>query len=99
MNTTERQALLISLLQQHILGTASQGELLKQLRKQVIHYNQSQFAELVGISRRALSDLENNKGAPSTSLIAKVFKPFGLKPGLVPIHQQIGEKVLKSETG
>ncbi|WP_119393678.1 helix-turn-helix transcriptional regulator [Salinibius halmophilus] len=97
MNASERQAMLIELLTQHLLGQATQGELLLKLRKQVLRYNQTQFSELVGISRRALSDLENDKGSPSTALIAKVFKPFGLRPGLVPIHRQIGEKVVRTD--
>ncbi|TON06760.1 XRE family transcriptional regulator, partial [Vibrio parahaemolyticus] len=35
-------------------------------------------------SRKTLSDIENDRGSYNTEILNKVFKPFGLKVGLLP---------------
>ncbi|CAH0536597.1 hypothetical protein VMF7928_00552 [Vibrio marisflavi CECT 7928] len=42
------------------------------------------FSELVGVSRKTLSDIENDRGSYNTAVLNKVFKPFGLSVGLIP---------------
>ncbi|WP_413530734.1 helix-turn-helix transcriptional regulator [Rahnella inusitata] len=42
------------------------------------------FAKLTGVSRKTLSEVENDKGNYTSDIINKVFKPFGLEVGLVP---------------
>lgn len=42
------------------------------------------FARLVDVSRKTLSDIENDRGSYNTEILNKVFKPFGLKVGLLP---------------
>ncbi len=80
----QRQALLLQLLQQLLTGAIHEGELLRTLRKKVLGMSQQEYASLVGISRRSLSDLERNTASPSIALLARVFKPLGLKPALLP---------------
>lgn len=94
MTAEQRQVLLVTLLQQHILGEISQGELLKRLRKDVLGFSQSRYAELVGVSRRTLTDIEQDKGTQTQTIINKVFKPLGIQSGLVPIHPHVAEHVL-----
>lgn len=69
-------------------GELSQGEALKMLRIRVMGLKQEDYANLVGVSRKTLSENENNKGNYSIDVVNKVFKPFGLKVGLVPTSSQ-----------
>ncbi len=63
--------------------TLSQGAALKILRVQVLGIKQEQFAQLVNVSRKTLSDIENDKGNYSVDTLNQIFRPFGLKVGLV----------------
>lgn len=86
MTEEEKQSLLLDLLRQHILGEISQGELLQYLRKNILGMSQIHYAELVGVSRRTLTDIEQNKGSQAQGIIDKVFKPYGVKSSLAPIQ-------------
>lgn len=97
MTPAERQALLVRLLQQHLLGEISQGQMLKKLRKEVLGFSQTRYAELVGVSRRTLTDIEQDKGNQAQSMIDTVFKPFGIKSGLTPIHPHVAKHMMASE--
>lgn len=66
-------------------GDITQGEALKTLRVQVLGVKQDQFAQLVRVSRKTLSDIENDKGNYSVETLNQIFRPFGLKVGLVRI--------------
>lgn len=66
-------------------GELTQGEALKRLRVQVLGVKQEQFAQLVKVSRKTLSDIENDKGNYSVDTLNQVFRPFGLQVGLVKI--------------
>lgn len=94
MTAEQRQALLVELLQQHILGELTQGQMLKRLRKEVLGFSQTRYAELVGVSRRTLTDIEQDKGSQVQSIIDKVFKPLGMKSGLTPIHPHVARHVM-----
>ena len=94
LNTDQRQALLIELLRQHLQGKLTQGEVLQQLRKEVLGFTQTRYAELVGVSRRTLTDIEQNKGSQTQSVINKVFKPFGIQMGLIPTQPNIANYLL-----
>lgn len=71
----------------------SSGQALKAIRVQIIGLNQDDYAKMVGISRKTLSDIENDRGNYKTNILDKVFKPAGLKVGLVPIASQLFDKV------
>lgn len=64
--------------EQFLNGELSQGELLKKLRIEVLGVKQDQFAKLVKVSRKTLSDVENNHGNYSVNTINQIFRPFGL---------------------
>lgn len=96
LSSSERQALLVELLQKHLLGEVSQGQLLKKLRKDVFGFSQTRYAEFVGVSRRTLTDIEQDKGNQAQSMIDTVFKPFGMKSGLTPIHSHIARHIMNS---
>ena len=56
---------------------------------------QDSYAKLVGVSRRTLSDIENNNANLSVKTLNQVFIPFGLKIGLLPRFQEHLEAVMK----
>ena len=91
----DRQQILIDLYTQYLRQQITMGELLMFLRKNVLGMSQEQYANLVGISRRTLSDIELNKGKLSQSILDKVFGPLGLQSGLVLTHAHVVEKIFK----
>ncbi|HHH3454948.1 TPA: helix-turn-helix transcriptional regulator, partial [Klebsiella variicola subsp. variicola] len=73
----------------------SQGEALKKLRVEVLGLRQDEYARLVDVSRKTLSDVENDKGNYSAEIINKIYKPFGLETGLVPISKTLISSLFK----
>ncbi|GAB3487694.1 helix-turn-helix transcriptional regulator [Marinomonas epiphytica] len=67
-----------------LLGEISQGLALRELRVKILGLRQETFANQVGVSRKTLSEIENNKGNYTSEVINKVFKPFDLRVGLLP---------------
>ncbi len=93
----EREALLVTSLQKILDGELSEGKVLRQLRKEVLGMSQDQYAALVGVSRRTLSDIENDTGSQSIAVINSVFKPFGLRLGLLPSSKFLFEKLVEAQ--
>lgn len=94
LTPAEREALLLDLLTQLLRDQITPGILLRTLRKQVLGMSQVQFAALVSVSRRTLSDIETGKGSPSLALLDRVFKPFGLKFGPIPRSRHLMQRLL-----
>lgn len=86
---------MINIIKNLLLGHITQGEALKMLRLDILSLKQEAYADLVKVSRKTLSDIENNKGNYSSEIINKVFKPFGLKVSLVPISLHIMSDLFK----
>ncbi|MDI9219877.1 helix-turn-helix domain-containing protein [Pantoea sp. EA-12] len=84
MTPFEREAMLLDLLQQFIEEKLTHGQLLMQLRKKVLGFSQDRYASLAGISRRTLSDVEQDKESITLTTLNRAFKPLGLKLGLLP---------------
>ena len=93
----EREALLISLLLQLSSGEITEGELLRTLRKDLLKLSQTDYATMVGISRRTLSDIERNVASPTIAVLNAVFRPFGLKAGLLPRSATLMKKLLAED--
>ena len=91
----DRQQLLIGLYTQYLFGKITLGQLLSYLRKNVLGLTQEKYAAMVGISRRTLTDIEQDKGQLTQVVLDKVFKPLGLKAGLVPTNEHIVHKVIQ----
>ena len=97
LSPEHRQQVLIRLYQQYLFGEVSQGQLLQHLRKTVLGLSQTDYAKLVGISRRTLTDIEQDKGSQTQQIMDKVFIPLGLKSGLIPVHTHIVDKIFKEK--
>lgn len=70
-------------------GEITIGEGIQQLRKKFLGLNQEQFAKLVGVSRKTISDIENNRGNLSVETLNAITKPFKFRLALVPISFDI----------
>ncbi len=94
MTPFEREALLLALLRQSIEEKAGHGQLLMQLRKQVLGFSQDRYAALAGISRRTLSDIEQDKESVTLSMLNRAFRPLGLEIGLLPQQSHMRQMLL-----
>ena len=95
VKTVDRQAVIHAIIHDIMLGAISQGEALKKLRVEVLGLRQDEYARLVDVSRKTLSDVENDKGNYSAEIINKIYKPFGLETGLVPISKTLISSLFK----
>ncbi len=95
VKTVDRQAVIHAIIHDIMLGAISQGEALKKLRLEVLGLRQDEYARLVDVSRKTLSDVENDKGNYSAEIINKIYKPFGLETGLVPISKTLISSLFK----
>jgi DNA-binding XRE family transcriptional regulator len=92
----ERENLLLFCLQKVMDGEMTEGQVLRKLRKEVLDMNQDEYAALVKVSRRTLSDIENDTGSQSIEVINSVFKPFGLRLGLFPTSRYVFAQLTNS---
>ncbi len=90
----DREAALVALLQRLYADELTTGQLLRALRRDVLGLSQTRYAELVGISRRSLSDLEGDKGNATLEVMDRVFRPLGLEVGLLPRKRRLLEQAL-----
>ncbi|MGM3175652.1 helix-turn-helix transcriptional regulator [Dickeya lacustris] len=96
LNTSERQLAMQNIIRRMMFGEISQGNTLKELRLNVLGLRQEAYATLVGVSRKTLSEIENGKGNYTADIINKVFKPFGLKVGLMPVSSSLLAEILST---
>ncbi|MGU3523501.1 helix-turn-helix transcriptional regulator [Enterobacteriaceae bacterium C23F] len=89
-----RTTLIRSVIYQLMQEKLSQGEALRLLRIEVLGLKQDSYAHLVDVSRKTISDIENNRGNYSVDVMNKVFRPFGLKVGLVPVSTSLLNSLL-----
>ncbi|WP_333497745.1 helix-turn-helix transcriptional regulator [Kluyvera sp. CHPC 1.2972] len=97
ITTQERKTVMNNLIRQLLLGEISQGIALKQFRIHIMGLKQDAYAELVSVSRKTLSDIENDKGNYSVEVINRIYKPLGLQIGLIPIAKSLLTTLLSSE--
>lgn len=88
-----RQELLIDLYGKYLINEITMGQLIAYLRKNILDMSQDEYADFVGISRRTLTNIEQDNGKLTQSILNKVFKPLGLKVGIIPIHEHVIRKI------
>ena len=80
-----------------LLGDISYDVALRQLRLEVLNMKQQDYANMVSVSRKTISDIENGTKVPSVEVINKVFKPFGLELGLIPKSKSVLRDILNGD--
>ncbi|CAM4437114.1 helix-turn-helix transcriptional regulator [Vibrio agarivorans] len=97
VSVLERQSRINKVIHALLIRDLTQGQALKELRMEVLGIKQDAFAKMVGVSRKTISEIENDRGAFKTDILDKVFKPFGLKVGLVPVSASLLNSALKEQ--
>ncbi|AMD02379.1 helix-turn-helix domain-containing protein [Halomonas chromatireducens] len=97
LSPDEREEKLIEATRRLVAGEISEGDLLRLLRRDVLGLTQNDYARLVGISRRTLSDMEGDKGNVTLEVMNRAFRPLGLKVCLMPRQPALLEKVMEKE--
>jgi transcriptional regulator with XRE-family HTH domain len=86
--TIDARALLIESIQEGLAqGTLEIGEAVRRLRVEVTGLHQTQFAKMCKISVRTLVHIEHGEGNQTLKSLNAVFRPFGLKMGVVRIRR------------
>jgi DNA-binding phage protein len=78
-----RKQLIEEIIQLHTEGELSLGMAIRRLRLEVTGFDQATFAQMCGMSTRALYQLETDKGNPTLSTIDSILRKFGLRMGLM----------------
>lgn len=87
LTVIERTALIESIQQALAQGTLDIGEAVRRLRVEVTGLHQTQFARMCKISVRTLVHIEHGEGNQTLKSLNAVFRPFGMKMGVVRIRQ------------
>lgn len=83
----QRGIILDDLKQQLLAGSVTIGAAVKRLRTEVTGLRQEQFAAMCKISLRTLRQIEQDAGNPTIQTLNQVFKPFGMRVGIVAIKR------------
>lgn len=78
MTLEERKAYIQGVADEVARGKLTLGGAVKRLRENVLGVSQERFAIACKISKRALSQLEVDRGNPTIATLDAVFKKFGL---------------------
>ena len=88
--TIDARVLLIESIQEGLAeGTIEIGDAVRRLRVEVTGLHQTQFAKMCKISVRTLVHIEHGEGNQTLKSLNAVFRPFGLKMGVVRIRRDI----------
>jgi DNA-binding XRE family transcriptional regulator len=78
-----RKQLIEEIIQLHTDGELTLGMAIRRLRLEVTGFDQETFAQICGMSTRALYQLETDKGNPTLSTVDSILRKFGLRMGLM----------------
>ncbi|VVO27651.1 helix-turn-helix domain-containing protein [Pseudomonas fluorescens] len=87
MTVAERTVLIESIQEALAQGTLEISDAVRQLRVEVTGLHQTQFAKMCKISVRTLVHIEHGEGNQTLKSLNAVFRPFGLKMGVVRIRR------------
>lgn len=83
MTGEQRKQLIAEIIQLHTDGELTLGMAIRRLRLEVTGFDQQTFAQMCGMSTRALYQLETDKGNPTLNTIDSILRKFGLRMGLM----------------
>lgn len=91
----DRANFLIDVTKKLFLNKITMGTAIKLLRVTILKMNQEQFAKLVGVSRKTISEIENDRGNLSVETISAIIKPFKLSLTFLPTTSEMREKLVE----
>ncbi|WP_090276391.1 helix-turn-helix domain-containing protein [Halopseudomonas litoralis] len=83
MTGEERKQLIEEIIRMHTDGELTLGMAIRRLRLEVTGFDQETFAQMCGMSIRALYQLETDKGNPTLSTVDSILRKFGLRMGIM----------------
>ena len=86
MTLVERKAFIQTVADEVAQGKLTLGGAAKRLREDLLGLSQERFAMACKISKRALSQLEVDRGNPTLATLEAVFKKFGLTISLAHLN-------------
>ncbi|PJG85662.1 helix-turn-helix domain-containing protein [Conservatibacter flavescens] len=96
-DVTARHQVRADILGQLFSQNITQGQALRLLRLRLLGFTQERFAQVTHISRKTLSDLENDRGNYSVDIVNQAFKPFGLKLTIAPVDLMLMKQILENK--
>lgn len=84
MTGVERQQLIEEIIGLQRGGDISLGTAVRRLRLEITGFDQETFAQMCGMSTRALYQLETDKGNPTLNTVDSILRKFGLRMGIMP---------------
>ena len=87
LTVLERTSPIESIQQALAEGTLEIGDTVRRLRVEVTGLHQTQFAKMCKISVRTLVHIEHGEGNQTLKALNAVFRPFGMKMGVVRIRR------------
>lgn len=88
--TLDARALMIESIEQGLAdGSLEIGDAVRRLRTEVTGLHQSQFARMCKISVRTLVHIEHGEGNQTLKSLNAVFRPFGLRMGVVKVRRDL----------
>ena len=97
LDVSERAEIRDQIIYKLLQNEMSLGQALKYLRLNMLGIKQQSYADFVKVSRKTLSDLENDKGNYSIDIINQVLRPFELQVGIVPVKRELIRQVLTQQ--
>ncbi|MBC8995539.1 helix-turn-helix transcriptional regulator [Pseudomonas sp. N40(2020)] len=89
LTVAERTVLIENIKEGLAQETLEIGEAVRRLRIEVTGLHQTQFAKMCKISVRTLVHIEHGEGNQTLKSLNAVFRPFGMKMGVVRIRRDI----------
>ena len=93
----QREDYLIRIVGSLIRGEVKRGAVLRHLRKTLLKMNQAEFAIYANVSRRTLTEIENDSIGLNEDSLNRVFSVFGLRIGLVPVSEIHAKEITKNQ--
>ncbi|MCL1044938.1 helix-turn-helix domain-containing protein [Shewanella electrodiphila] len=95
--SSDKDEIMLNVCQSMILGEITTGVGLKRLRVELLSINQEQYAKMVGVTRKILSEIERDKSKVSTTVLNQVLRGVGLSLVVLPRDKFLQSKLINDE--
>ncbi|MEZ9597049.1 XRE family transcriptional regulator [Shewanella sp. 10N.261.52.F9] len=80
----EKDALMLAVSRDLLTGTKTTGQALRFLRVELLSLNQEQYARMVGVTRKILSEIESDRSKANVCVLNRVLRGVGLYAAILP---------------
>ncbi|MCG9730970.1 helix-turn-helix domain-containing protein [Shewanella sp. Isolate13] len=97
IDVNEKDALMLAVSRELLTGRKTPGQALKFLRVEMLSVNQEQYARMVGVTRKILSEIEGDKSKANVYVLNKVLRGVGLCVSILPRDNYIKDKLFNED--